>query len=598
MVIHILVFLKDGTQLKLDTPLQRFHPLMDDTFLVGYVECKKDTPEVLEASIMKQLNDSLAKPFQLGRVVLWKANGEVEFRWPNGVSTGGTELVAIPVEVYLLGDTAFLSTILGRNGMAMHWCNFCWLKRAEWQSDQLKKGSPILMAGILGTLKRSKADDVEGCKSQPLLTNITLGNMFVGVLHCVDLHVNFLVKRMFLWIRWQIETAPQELELARNALAKAMMDEVEAKVEVAELEALIVSHLNDVEELNAAGLDRDTRAEVKTIKAVIKGTRDTLTVANTALSKAKSKATSALAKVNRISKMKEYNATTQPIRQRVEERLQRKHYVYRSSYHGGDLEGNQCRRLIRDAVDAVNTIKEELKTVEYRKATDPEINEFFKGVTILLQCFDLMSSLCYQPYGSRANKDIKNAKQIVVLFHKIWRCMFPSVPPKTHMWVHLLEHLDRTRGLKFHTESPVEVEHQTGKRDERRFGNRDRAKKVLTMLQSRANKKLPAVLEQQEEVAMASKRKFRDGTGHQKNKKQKRAKATIDDLEKLAEGYTKLESVEQLEKMHYQVMQGLKAAEDAARTEEEELIAMYEAIETRRQRRRHASRVFIPPAKS
>ena len=28
MVIRILLFLKDGTQLELDTPLKRFHPLL------------------------------------------------------------------------------------------------------------------------------------------------------------------------------------------------------------------------------------------------------------------------------------------------------------------------------------------------------------------------------------------------------------------------------------------------------------------------------------------------------------------------------------------------------------------------------------------
>ena len=351
MVIRILVFLKDGTQLELDSPLKRFHPLLDDTFLVGYVECKKDTREVLEASTLKQLNDSLAKPFELGRVVLWKdANGEVVVRWPDGVYTG-TEIEAIPVEVFLLGDTAFLSTILGRDDMAMHWCNFCWLKRAEWQCDVMKKGPPITMAGIKarlaslesGELNRKKADHVKGCKSAPLLTNITLRNMFVGALHCVDLHVNFLVKRMFLWIRWRIETAPQELALARNALAKAMMDEVEAKVEVVELGSMIDANKKDIEELTAAGLDDASKDEIKTIKKIIAGTRQELTIANTALTAAKSKAKSALTKVNRISKMKEYNATTQPIRQRVEERLQREHYVYRSSYHGGDLEGNQCR---------------------------------------------------------------------------------------------------------------------------------------------------------------------------------------------------------------------------------------------------------------
>ena len=225
-----------------------------------------------------------------------------------------------------------------------------------------------------------------------------------------------------------------------------------------------------------------------------------------------------------------------------------------------------------DAVGAVNTITEELKTAPDRKATDGEIDEYFKGITILLQCFDLMSSLCYQPCASLADEDIANAKRIVVLFHKIWRCIFPSIPPKTHMWVHLLDNLDHTRGLKFHTESPVEVEHQFGKQDEKRFGNRNQTIKVLTMLQARANKKMPEVLEQQDEVDKGSKRKFTNPSGHQKTKKQKRNKITVAQLEQTAVGYTKIKSVEELEKLEYQQRK-------ADSTEEEDLTALCEAIE-------------------
>ena len=132
-------------------------------------------------------------------------------------------------------------------------------------------------------------------------------------------------------------------------------------------------------------------------------------------------------------------------------------------------------------------------------------------MSIILRLFDLMSTMCYQPYKSLTDDDMAKAKRIVDLFQEMWRKMYKWVPPKVHMWDHLLQNLELTRGMKFHTENPIEQEHQIGVRLERRFGNtRSGEKKFGNMLQARANLRMPAVLEKKAEVSKTSKRKMKN----------------------------------------------------------------------------------------
>ena len=96
-----------------------------------------------------------------------------------------------------------------------------------------------------------------------------------------------------------------------------------------------------------------------------------------------------------------------------------------------------------------------------------------------------------------------------------------------------------------------------------------------SMLQARADKLMPKVAAKQEEVSQKSKRKFTNKDGP-KNKKPKRRKLTIVELEESAKGYSKLNSVQEQEKMDYQMKELLESADD---NEEEDLEALYGEIE-------------------
>ena len=123
------------------------------------------------------------------------------------------------------------------------------------------------------------------------------------------------------------------------------------------------------------------------------------------------------------------------------------------------MEGNSCRMLARLGADVITEINKELKSIprSERKASDEEIDCFFDGITVVLQCFDWMAHFCYQDYGSLTVEDITKASRVNEVFQKMWRILFKSVQPKTHTWDHLIVNLNRMQGLKQHTESPCGV---------------------------------------------------------------------------------------------------------------------------------------------
>ena len=81
-----------------------------------------------------------------------------------------------------------------------------------------------------------------------------------------------------------------------------------------------------------------------------------------------------------------------------------------------------------------------------------------------------MISLCYSKPGTLTDDDMRKAKLVVKLFNKQFREISKTVPPKVHMWSHLLDDLEELRGLMYHQEGFIELMHQEGKRMQRRFG--------------------------------------------------------------------------------------------------------------------------------
>ena len=135
------------------------------------------------------------------------------------------------------------------------------------------------------------------------------------------------------------------------------------------------------------------------------------------------------------------------------------------------MEGPSCRKLaeIDVAEEAMKIVAEEAKQVDDKAATDDEIDRYTTAMRWLLQLNGIMISLCYSKPGTLTDDDMRKAKLVVRLFNKQFREISKTVPPKVHMWSHLLDDLEELRGLMHHQEGFIELMHQEGKRMQRRL---------------------------------------------------------------------------------------------------------------------------------
>jgi len=96
----------------------------------------------------------------------------------------------------------------------------------------------------------------------------------------------------------------------------------------------------------------------------------------------------------------------------------------------------------------------------------------------------------------------------VLLLDRLWRRLFDTVPPKAHAWWHLVEDLERFRGLKHHQESKIEVSHQVGRKIDLLFRSvNDREKKIECSLRHQHTMDKPSMKLIQSEVQKKRSRK-------------------------------------------------------------------------------------------
>ena len=229
----------------------------------------------------------------------------------------------------------------------------------------------------------------------------------------------------YIWYR--LEDVPLELIAARIAWANAATKKEEAwqrKMDEEEHLAQVQADLSAMED----GELVDSDEEFKLQAAVVKVAKDSLALAKRQLKKREqelAKKKSDLAKFEKNTK--EYGKTTRSLWMKIQDILKKEFDVYVSVYHGGALEGNQARRLLRSIVDIMARIKpvfiEFLSTLSpserNERADKDELDLYCGGFQRLFQYMDLISHFCYQPFGSMSDADVNSAKLCIKLATKL-----------------------------------------------------------------------------------------------------------------------------------------------------------------------------------
>jgi hypothetical protein len=451
--------------------------------LVGHIECKHDTTEVLiNSGIIKEINDSF------GRL---KQCPDIPF----------------PVKLLAVGDLAWYSLALGKQSMSGQHCHRCQLMWKEFQEDPSKKGelwTLQLMRETYTRLESGKLDrkvkSQQRGLTQPMLFDcIEPDNWICPVLHAVTLFANTPFKSLQRWIWHRLETVAPEMLEARRDVLRTTVSSAELWRELLDVQTDLTHLKLRLKELKPRGgglnlvFDDDQhRADFYEVRQNVAAHKKDAELRKEIHGKAAAELATAKAKVKKMeNNHKAYGKYHQDLWLSIERMLKAEFNVYCSAYHGGDLEGNQCRLLVSEAPRIMKRIKALLlahihslpPAEQVKVATPEEVERYCAGFERLFQYMDLIAHYCYQPYGSMTNADVEDAKKAIKLATNLWKRLMPTVPMKVHAWQHLMDDLEKYRGLKSHHEQEIERAHQDGKKHERRFASlRDFKKKTEASL--------------------------------------------------------------------------------------------------------------------
>ncbi len=265
---------------------------------------------------------------------------------------------------------------------------------------------------------------------------------------------------------WGIRNGPT---LANMHLAQGHLDEqieVEGELTEAEREAAI---------LDAASLKLEITSFKKEL-SVLKKQKTELSQQNTA---AKVEVTRVKREIGRYSKT---------IWQGLERILARDWNIKRPSWHGGDILGNECRklmawsRLIFDQIKAF--LLDQLEEDGGPERAKTEVRKRCDIVATALLLFDGFLSLVRTEHKDLTRQHITKAREYAAKAVAVWQIMELSVTPKCHASEdHACDQLELLKGLADFCEDWVEQLHQLGLMNNRRtktIRNRDGKYKLYT----------------------------------------------------------------------------------------------------------------------
>jgi hypothetical protein len=210
---------------------------------------------------------------------------------------------------------------------------------------------------------------------------------------------------------------------------------------------------------------------------------------------------------------------SKPIRKGIEHILASDWNIKRPSWHGGDILGNECRKLMAWARLIFDQIKGFLLAkLEEDGGTQRRKREVVKRCDIVakaLLLFDGFLSILRTPHQNLTPQLIAKARRFAEKALAVWRILELSVTPKAHAGeAHACDQLEFLKGLADFCEDWVEQLHQLGLKNNRRtktIRNRDRKYRLYAKWeQLSGNRNVQKI---KEEVHKKRKRKLETNRG-------------------------------------------------------------------------------------
>jgi hypothetical protein len=192
---------------------------------VGNMDCNKDTREILEKTIGKELNKGLR--WIVGKfLVVHVVNNVCTVTFLDEPPGDETEIFfSFLTWTLIAGDLAFYATILGKENVSSVWCTWCKLSKAGWAHEghqprecwTLDAMQQLRQNLSLGNIPND-AETIKGCTEPPLFNAVPVENYIVPVLHLLIGVGNNLLESLLEWVSERVEKLTHREVVHRNAI--------------------------------------------------------------------------------------------------------------------------------------------------------------------------------------------------------------------------------------------------------------------------------------------------------------------------------------------------------------------------------------------
>ena len=154
----------------------------------------------------------------------------------------------------------------------------------------------------------------------------------------------------------------------------------------------------------------------------------------------------------------------------IEEILKKKCQIYPQSFHGGEMNGVCCRRLLKNIPEIMNIIKDITTQrllsqcdVDLKRCSPEKLTNMLQKFQNVFRVLDDLFSLLHIP--GPEDEEVNDIRENLIVLEKMWNELHISITPKAHvLFDHTLEQVIEFGGIADKVEDYVEKAHRIGKK--------------------------------------------------------------------------------------------------------------------------------------
>ncbi len=449
---------------------------------IANVSHSKDDINILKEAVLEKIGVGLRRIAEgCHFIVTCTEDEKLLLRFDESEEQEGQLLCNVPCQLFVNGDLKYFAQLLGRDGMSSSWCMWCQSHPSEWKNNRPTENlwtmalqHEFYHRKARGELKEPK--DIKGIVSLPVFDFVEPSHYIFPLLHFEIGAVNNLLDNFRAFVEDEIEVVSDEEKTARNRViiadvshtkAKQLIDQWNSDGGSIELRAYRVEKAQVTAMLRHQGLPRDEIQSLKVQKDELDATIEVLNAQQKLLEKdvsAKravlSEAKKALKKIQSGKKKVDF-----PVVATIEN-LFEKYEIKPAAYHGGKLNGVDCREVMAQACKLFADIQTFLLTIVHPdRCNDDVIISTCKLHQDIAATLDTITAKMRLKRGQPQPEDFQILRRALHNLDYLWTQVGLSYTPKIHgMLCHAYTQMEQLGGFGDLLEDDLEHLHQTSKR--------------------------------------------------------------------------------------------------------------------------------------